>query len=70
MLSLLDRWDEALPKRRALAADTGVSRTPIADLHVHAPFESRQIFQSRPRPPLLSPAAGEVAGAATVIFVR
>ncbi|PKT72280.1 hydrolase [Streptomyces populi] len=46
VLSLLDRWDTSLPHLRALAADTGVSRTPIADLQVHAPVEPRQIFQS------------------------
>ncbi|MFF3409593.1 fumarylacetoacetate hydrolase family protein [Streptomyces sp. NPDC002742] len=46
VLSLLDRWDKALPQLRALAADTGVSRTPITDYHVHAPVEPRQVFQS------------------------
>ncbi|MFB7330840.1 fumarylacetoacetate hydrolase family protein [Streptomyces adustus] len=46
VLRLLDRWDETLPRLRALAADTGVGRTPIEDLRVHAPVEPRQIFQS------------------------
>ncbi|MGX1541075.1 fumarylacetoacetate hydrolase family protein [Streptomyces adustus] len=46
VLRLLDRWDEALPQLRALAADTGIGRTPIEDLQVHAPVEPRQIFQS------------------------
>ncbi|MFG2950976.1 fumarylacetoacetate hydrolase family protein [Streptomyces adustus] len=46
VLRLLDRWDETLPQLRALAAETGVGRTPISDLQVHAPVEPRQIFQS------------------------
>ncbi|MEW2296749.1 hypothetical protein ABZ719_29295 [Streptomyces sp. NPDC006743] len=36
-LDVLDRWETALPRLRALAAGTGLARTPVADLRVHAP---------------------------------
>jgi 2-keto-4-pentenoate hydratase/2-oxohepta-3-ene-1,7-dioic acid hydratase in catechol pathway len=43
---VLDHWDTALPRLRALAADTGLSRTPLTDLRLHAPVQPRQVFQS------------------------
>ncbi|MFJ9119417.1 fumarylacetoacetate hydrolase family protein [Streptomyces sp. NPDC102394] len=43
---LLEDWPATLPRLHALAADTGLARTPLADLHVHAPVEPRQVFQS------------------------
>lgn len=46
ILGLLDRWETALPRLRALAADTGLDRTPVPDLRVHAPVEPRQVLQS------------------------
>ncbi|MEU2927206.1 fumarylacetoacetate hydrolase family protein [Streptomyces sp. NPDC007251] len=46
VLDVLDRWETALPRLRALAADTGVARTAVADLRVHAPVTPRQVFQS------------------------
>ncbi|MFD8306986.1 fumarylacetoacetate hydrolase family protein [Streptomyces sp. NPDC059690] len=46
VLNLLETWQTTLPKLHALAADTGLARTPLADLHVHAPVEPRQVFQS------------------------
>ncbi|MER5446572.1 fumarylacetoacetate hydrolase family protein [Streptomyces sp. NPDC002766] len=46
VLNLLEAWQTTLPKLHALAADTGLGRTPLADLHVHAPVEPRQVFQS------------------------
>lgn len=43
---LLEDWPATLPRLHALAADTGLARTPLADLHVHAPVDPRQVFQS------------------------
>ncbi|MDX3585035.1 MULTISPECIES: fumarylacetoacetate hydrolase family protein [Streptomyces] len=44
---ILERWDEELPRLRALAADaTGDAWQPLDALRVHAPVEPRQIFQS------------------------
>ncbi|NEY32779.1 hydrolase [Streptomyces sp. PRKS01-65] len=43
---ILERWDEVLPRLRALAAEPGAERRPLADLRVHAPVEPRQVFQS------------------------
>ncbi|WP_037851269.1 fumarylacetoacetate hydrolase family protein [Streptomyces sp. NRRL S-340] len=45
-LDVLDRWETALPRLRALAAGTGLARTAVADLRVHAPVTPRQVFQS------------------------
>ncbi|WP_405724907.1 fumarylacetoacetate hydrolase family protein [Streptomyces sp. NBC_00028] len=46
VLDVLDRWDTVLPRLRALASDTGLARTPVTDLRVHAPVAPRQVFQS------------------------
>lgn len=46
VLDVLNRWETALPRLRAFAADTGLARTPVADLRVLAPVEPRQVFQS------------------------
>ncbi|MEU9578066.1 fumarylacetoacetate hydrolase family protein [Streptomyces chilikensis] len=46
VLDLLDRWETALPRLRALAGGTGRARTPLAGLRVHAPVTPRQVFQS------------------------
>ncbi|PWI12986.1 hydrolase [Streptomyces sp. Act143] len=43
---VLDRWDTALPRLRALASDPGPARTAVTDLRVHAPVTPRQVFQS------------------------
>ncbi|MFF8606838.1 fumarylacetoacetate hydrolase family protein [Streptomyces sp. NPDC015346] len=44
---LLDRWESALPRLRALAAEPGPQRRgPLSDFRVHAPVEPRQVFQS------------------------
>ncbi|MGW8379062.1 fumarylacetoacetate hydrolase family protein [Streptomyces sp. ODS28] len=47
---LLERWADALPRLRALAAGEapaeGAARRPVDGLRVHAPVEPRQIFQS------------------------
>ncbi|CAL9556585.1 Ureidoglycolate lyase [Streptomyces sp. enrichment culture] len=43
---LLERWAAALPRLRALAAEPGGARRPLADFRVHAPVEPRQVFQS------------------------
>ncbi|MEU6000694.1 fumarylacetoacetate hydrolase family protein [Streptomyces sp. NPDC047197] len=43
---LLERWDEFLPRLRALATDGGAVRRPLAEFRVHAPVEPRQVFQS------------------------
>ncbi|MFD6275773.1 fumarylacetoacetate hydrolase family protein [Streptomyces sp. NPDC060209] len=43
---LLDRWDTALPRLRALADGDGFDRRPLAGFRVHAPVEPRQVFQS------------------------
>ncbi|GAA2230581.1 fumarylacetoacetate hydrolase family protein [Streptomyces nogalater] len=45
-LDVLDRWETALPRLRAVAADTGQARTAVAELRVHAPVAPRQVFQS------------------------
>ncbi|MEU5312387.1 fumarylacetoacetate hydrolase family protein [Streptomyces sp. NPDC021562] len=46
MLDVLDDWDTALPRLRALASDTGLTRTAVEDHRVHAPVTPRQVFQS------------------------
>ena len=43
---VVERWEQALPVLRALAADTGLDWRPLQGLRVHAPLEPRQIFQS------------------------
>ncbi|MEU0425218.1 fumarylacetoacetate hydrolase family protein [Streptomyces canus] len=44
---IFERWDEVLPRLRALAADaTGDSWQSLDGLLVHAPVEPRQVFQS------------------------
>ncbi|BBC31804.1 Hydrolase [Streptomyces graminofaciens] len=44
---LFERWDEELPRLRALAADvTGDAWQPLDGLRVHAPVAPRQVFQS------------------------
>lgn len=43
---VLDDWESALPRLRALATDTGPARTGVAELRVHAPVAPRQVFQS------------------------
>ncbi|MEU7564095.1 fumarylacetoacetate hydrolase family protein [Streptomyces eurythermus] len=45
-LDVLDRWESALPRLRALAAGPGPARTALTDLRVHAPVSPRQVFQS------------------------
>lgn len=45
-LAVLDRWETLLPRLHALAGDSGLHRTPLADLRVHAPVQPRQVFQS------------------------
>jgi 2-keto-4-pentenoate hydratase/2-oxohepta-3-ene-1,7-dioic acid hydratase in catechol pathway len=48
--ALLERWEEELPRLRALAADPANGPAgdwqPLETLRVHAPVEPRQIFQS------------------------
>ncbi|KUN88088.1 fumarylacetoacetate hydrolase family protein [Streptomyces griseoruber] len=44
--TLLERWDEVLPRLRGLAADTAGDWLPLDGLRIHAPVEPRQIFQS------------------------
>ncbi|MFE2427787.1 fumarylacetoacetate hydrolase family protein [Streptomyces sp. NPDC059373] len=44
--ALLERWDEELPRLRALAANPAGAWQPLEGLRVHAPVEPRQIFQS------------------------
>lgn len=44
--NLLESWESALPRLRALAGDGGPARKPLADFQVHAPVEPRQVFQS------------------------
>ncbi|MFJ6694067.1 fumarylacetoacetate hydrolase family protein [Streptomyces sp. NPDC091294] len=46
VVNLLERWETALPRLRTLAADTGLPRTAVAELRVHAPVAPRQVFQS------------------------
>ncbi|MDP9685601.1 2-keto-4-pentenoate hydratase/2-oxohepta-3-ene-1,7-dioic acid hydratase in catechol pathway [Streptomyces griseoviridis] len=43
---LLERWDTALERLRALAGDGDAVRRPLAEFRVHAPVEPRQVFQS------------------------
>ncbi|MFD7455603.1 MULTISPECIES: fumarylacetoacetate hydrolase family protein [unclassified Streptomyces] len=43
---LLEDWETALPRLRALACGSGPDRRPLADFRVHAPVEPRQVFQS------------------------
>lgn len=43
-LHVLDRWETALPRLRALAAGTGLARTAVAELRVHAPVSPRQVY--------------------------
>ncbi|WP_405719738.1 fumarylacetoacetate hydrolase family protein [Streptomyces sp. NBC_01537] len=43
---ILERWDEVLPRLRALAAETTAAWQPLDGLRVHAPVEPRQVFQS------------------------
>ncbi|MFH9656846.1 fumarylacetoacetate hydrolase family protein [Streptomyces sp. NPDC017248] len=45
-LDVLSDWETALPRLRALADTTGLARTAVADLRVHAPVTPRQVFQS------------------------
>jgi hypothetical protein len=44
--TLLESWDEEVPRLRAPAADEKAARRPLEGLRVHAPVEPRQIFQS------------------------
>jgi len=44
--AVLERWTELLPRLHELAADEEADRQPLDALHVHAPVEPRQIFQS------------------------
>ncbi|MGC9443049.1 fumarylacetoacetate hydrolase family protein [Streptomyces sp. WG5] len=44
--TLLEDWQTALPRLRALAGDAGRAREPLAKFRVHAPVEPRQVFQS------------------------
>ncbi|MDG9725522.1 fumarylacetoacetate hydrolase family protein [Streptomyces sp. DH41] len=44
--SLLETWDSALPRLRALAGDSGPDRKPLTGFRVHAPVTPRQVFQS------------------------
>ncbi|WP_186777642.1 fumarylacetoacetate hydrolase family protein [Streptomyces salinarius] len=44
--TLLESWETALPRLRALADDAGRARRPLAAFRVHAPVEPRQVFQS------------------------
>ncbi|MBT2443116.1 fumarylacetoacetate hydrolase family protein [Streptomyces sp. ISL-36] len=44
--SLLEKWEAALPQLRALAGENRPDHRPLADFHVQAPVEPRQVFQS------------------------
>lgn len=44
--SLLERWDEVLPRLHELAGEDSAQWRDIADAAVHAPVEPRQVFQS------------------------
>ncbi|MEX1659852.1 fumarylacetoacetate hydrolase family protein [Streptomyces pseudovenezuelae] len=44
--AVLERWEETLPVLHALADDDALDWRPLDGLHVHAPLEPRQIFQS------------------------
>ncbi|WEH13119.1 fumarylacetoacetate hydrolase family protein [Streptomyces sp. VNUA24] len=43
---ICERWEELLPRLRALASDGSAAWQPLQGLRVHAPVEPRQIFQS------------------------
>ncbi|MEU5891178.1 fumarylacetoacetate hydrolase family protein [Streptomyces sp. NPDC047461] len=44
--AVFERWAELLPRLHELAADAQADRQPLDALHVHAPVEPRQVFQS------------------------
>ncbi|MGW7203301.1 fumarylacetoacetate hydrolase family protein [Streptomyces sp. NPDC054837] len=44
--AVFERWAELLPRLHELAADAQADRQPLDTLHVHAPVEPRQVFQS------------------------
>ncbi|MEU5323280.1 fumarylacetoacetate hydrolase family protein [Streptomyces sp. NPDC021056] len=44
--AVFERWAELLPRLHEMAADAQADRQPLDALHVHAPVEPRQIFQS------------------------
>ncbi|WP_406174825.1 fumarylacetoacetate hydrolase family protein [Streptomyces sp. NBC_00996] len=44
--AIFERWEELLPRLHALATGTTGDRLPLDGLHVHAPVEPRQVFQS------------------------
>ena len=44
--TLVEGWDEALPRLHSLATDTVGDWRPLEGLRVHAPVEPRQVFQS------------------------
>lgn len=44
--AVLQRWDEAWDALCTLAEDRSQSWRSVSDLHIHAPIEPRQIFQS------------------------
>jgi 2-keto-4-pentenoate hydratase/2-oxohepta-3-ene-1,7-dioic acid hydratase in catechol pathway len=44
--SLVECWDEVLPRLHELAGDQGQAWRPLESLRVHAPVEPRQVFQS------------------------
>ncbi|MGW0842725.1 fumarylacetoacetate hydrolase family protein [Streptomyces sp. NPDC002787] len=44
--AVLDRWEETLPVLHILADEDALDWRPLDGLHVHAPVEPRQIFQS------------------------
>ncbi|MFE8922228.1 fumarylacetoacetate hydrolase family protein [Streptomyces rochei] len=44
--TLLESWDTALPRLRALAGTADGDLQPLDDFRVHAPVEPRQVFQS------------------------
>ncbi|MFI5688118.1 fumarylacetoacetate hydrolase family protein [Streptomyces sp. NPDC051636] len=43
---LFERWDEVLPRLRALATDASESWLPLEGLRVHAPIDPLQVFQA------------------------
>ena len=44
--AVLEQWEETLPVLHSLADDDTLDWRPLDGLHVHAPLEPRQIFQS------------------------
>lgn len=44
--AVFERWAELLPRLHELAADARADRRTLDALHVHAPVEPRQVFQS------------------------